>query len=310
MSQIGKLFGHKADPRTHGVDQQWPIPDCYMGLELEYEGAQNKDVVQQKVKAKYIEFSEDTSLRGPNVELRGILPLSGADLTTALNELTMIVAEFKRINGVDLVLNKRTSLHAHMDVRNLDYEEFRRFKMLCIIFERPLIHYCAPDREYNNFCLPTYRAESQRGVYADLLSGERNLRDAIPEASKYMAINFLPLVEFGSVEFRSHQGSLDMNDVREWVCIIQCLKKAAVEMVFNTPTELLVHVSKLGAKELAKQVFGAWFDKVAYPELEVDVMDGARFVQDLLLYYDTHINSLTKPDLSSVEEAIQNSRSR
>lgn len=309
-SPIGSLFGHKVDKRTYDADPKWPLPTCYIGLELEFENAVNKDVVKAHINPRLIEFKEDTSLRGPNVELVCAVPCYGGDLTAAIKELEMIVAEFKRVNGADLLLNKRTSLHVHIDVRDLSFEEFRRFKMLGIIFERALIHYCAPEREYNNFCLPTYRAESMRDTYAQLLVNERYLKNYAPQASKYMAINYLPLIEFGSVEFRMHQGTLDMRELREWVSIIQLLKKAAVEMNFQTPTELLVHVSKLGAKELTNQVFGEFAEKLSYPELEADILHGARFVQDLLLYNDLQAVDMRKEDFATIDEAMKQSRTK
>jgi hypothetical protein len=307
-NQIGKMFGHPSDPRTFAVDDRWPLPDCCIGLELEFENAAQQEDVYRIIMPKFVAFGHDPSLRGDGIELRFTHPLSGVDLTAAITELMMIVAEFARKNESPLALNLRTSLHVHLDVRNLTPEQFRRLKMVSIMFEKVLFHYCSPTREYNNFCLPTYRAEELRQQYANILDANRGdevLPVFIQGASKYMAINFLTLKEFGSVEFRMHQGTLDMDEVIEWVSIIQCLKKAALDMQFDGPTELVIQVSKLGARPLGMQIFGPLWHELDYPDAEVDIMHGARFVQDLLLLPKLQYDTFSKADLAVVEEAMR-----
>ena len=193
MARIGKIMGRLEDRRTYAVDNKWPLPDCCIGLELEYEGADNKHIVIREVAPELIDFHHDPSLRGENVELRFFVPLSGVDLSRAFEELEKIVKSFERANGQTLILNNRTSLHVHLDVRNLELEDFRKLQMLFSMFERVLFKYCTPSREYNNFCLPSYRAEDLRGVQSGILT-HKSAEDwaaAVAATSKYLAINFL-----------------------------------------------------------------------------------------------------------------------
>ena len=305
-TKIGSIFGKVADPRTHVEDKRWPIPNCYTGLELEFEKAELKETVQQRLNPTFIEFWKDNSLRGNNVELRFILPLYGADLTAALDELKRIVAEFYRLNGYTLALNARTSAHVHLDVRDLTVEQFRRLKMLGILFEKVLFHYCAPEREYNNFCLPTYRAEGLRDAYNNVLVGSDDLiARGVKGASKYTGMNFLAVQEHGSIEFRHHQGTLVMEEIAEWISIIQCLKKAACAMNFTTINELGGEVSRTGPSVVAKNVFGELWAKLDYPDADVGMLDGIRFIQDLVLYRTLLPRNTGADELAELETVVK-----
>lgn len=280
MKKVYEHFEHDGmypELRTYAEDSAWVLPGCGIGIELEYENFRSRPGAFGK---GYWMAVEDGSLRsteeGEPYELKLRMPLSGADLTQALSDMAVYLRGRRNIS-----VSPRTSLHVHMDVREMPVDKLCMLVVLFAIFERPLFRYCGADREGNNFCLPLAAAEAALNSI-DFEQMVENLDRVVRYIPKYSALNLGAIRRFGSVEFRCHPGTRDMDRVREWVNILMCLKRAAMEMRY-TAEDLPRMVSEIGGDRLGHEVFGGDYAALLmYPDFVSHTLEGVRYAQDLI----------------------------
>ena len=285
---VGKAFGKAAEIRSYKEDAQWVLPSCMVGVELELEGIAPTFKFSG---SNYWEVKEDGSLRDINdgetsKELVFSVPLCGYDLTKALSILKHTLDKQKK----KPVTSPRCSTHIHIDVRELTFNKLLNFLVLYTIVERPLYHYCGNSRENNNFCLPFYKAEGAIFSHIsskDMLSGANELVASVLSNKRYSGLNICALKLFGSVEFRHLPGTVDVDKITQWINILMCIKKAAIE--YNGQLQLIPKTfSEKGIENNVKEIFKNYYQYITYPELEYDVLQGIRQAQDIL--YETTDN--------------------
>jgi hypothetical protein len=163
-------------------------------------------------------------------------PLVGANITAALSSMTAFLSAF-RANRKPAKITDRCSVHVHLDVRDLDDKELCNLILLYILVERVLFFFINPERIKNNYCRPLTDS-AFKYVYRDIMTRTSGLDrsedrvDAVisaihSSADKYSALNILPVVKYGSVEFRHHKGTTDMDAVLKWINVILAVKKAS-----------------------------------------------------------------------------------
>ena len=69
----------------------------------------------------------------------------------ALNSLRAMAAKMAEV-GVDPTF--RCSTHVHMDVRDLNWDQYERTILLYMVFEDMFFDHCQPYRRHSNFCVP------------------------------------------------------------------------------------------------------------------------------------------------------------
>lgn len=136
------------------------------------------------------------------------------------------------------IFSTRTSVHVHVDVRDMTIVQWFNFIVLWGIFEEALIDYCGEERKGNLFCLSMKDAE---GIHAVLRTVLQTRRLAYSEnAIRYSAVNIAATRKFGSLEFRCMRGTADKDVIVTWVDILRSLREAA--MTYIRPEEILEHV--------------------------------------------------------------------
>lgn len=192
-----------------------------VGIELEYEhvtgiqlgnphGSDPKPLLTSRWHAV-----QDGSLRNQGGEFVSI-PIPVSQVSSALSELFTAPGASKWQTSI------RTGLHVHVDVRDFNLDELRCLLTAYCLSEPALFNYVGIEREENVFCVPWYRAPADMETvltWLDHKGGPNNASDYFNHLSKYDALNLMPIIKFGTVEFRHAQCTKDKAYIAEWAHI-------------------------------------------------------------------------------------------
>lgn len=207
-----------------------------VGIELETEGVSVNDLPY----SGYWRYDIEPSLRGYSAEFVLRDPLAGDDLDHALNVLSELTEDTR--------LSERCSLHVHIDAGDLPLTQVYNVCIAYAIFEK-VLYSLSGNRYYNKFCVPVGLSSELRRYIASLYVN----RLRVSEDYRYGGLNLNALSKFGSLEFRMHEGTLDMDELKEWCQILH-------DLVENTndldPTYMIeCSGSYEGILHLAEKVF-------------------------------------------------------
>lgn len=245
--KIGNYIGKEPDEFLYKEDEKLISNADAVGVELEMEGIQysfSKSSGEVPVSSRFItdvtlpslgnfwKVIKDGSLR-KGTEFIFSVPHKGANITAALDKMQTFIDAFSYRNE-PIKITDRCSVHVHLDVRDLDNEEVSNFVLLYIFVERVLFLTIDSGRVKNNYCKPLTNS-AFKYILSELIkkgndeydSIERFVRAIREQCDKYSALNILPVSTYGSVEFRHHQGTKDMAEVKRWINIILALKLAS-----------------------------------------------------------------------------------
>jgi hypothetical protein len=158
--------------------------------------------------SRAIRIVEDHSLRN-----------GGREFTTApmlfADQVSMFGFLHSQLKLGEEPFSDRTSIHVHVNVRELTLNEVRQFVLLYALLEPLFFKYVGDVRKGSIFCVPlnwTYLPS----LYKLPLPELRN------KWHKYTALNISPISTFGTVEFRHMYGTNDIERFRFW---LGCLKE-------------------------------------------------------------------------------------
>ena len=252
---IGEAIGSPHyQPTSDKVDVRLPSSNTGIGVEIELE---NIGYFCHKTGYPLIfptwQAVEDGSLRrGTEFIFNG--PLAGIEISNALELFGLFVEHYNKHNNA-IVVNERCSIHVHMDVRALTGKQLLNLIWVYLLVEKLLFLYVADNRIKNNYCKPLSHS-TFRGVL-ELLSFNQEARHIVSNirnySDKYSAMNIQPVCTFGSVEFRHHPGTTDVNRIFEWIKVILSIKSISIT---HTIDQLLDIYSKEGYDYLIHLIFG------------------------------------------------------
>ena len=314
--RIGELVRKGYEARKFAPSEELPLPNTLMGVEIEVERADRRFIDIRN--HPFWSVTEEPMLRNNGREFIFATPLFGQDLVDALEFFDQTIGEAKHDNPDSFEFNHRTSVHAHIDVRDMEPEELFRMLMYYVIFERLLfdwIHRVSGiDRSENPFCIPYFNsADDYIGLLNTLNKMNRYpdpevaIRDhLLAPAQRYSAVNFASLDQFGTLEFRQLHGTHEYDVIMFWIQVIQNLKRAAKKYQID-PDQLLAHVSGIGPREFLREVFPENHETLMeMPDVEWEIMLGVRRAQDMLLNYAIQeVNSVVWQQLSA-DEMVNN----
>lgn len=277
--------------RTFIKDVAWVLPDCHIGVELEYERAKELRKLLEAGVSRFWDITDDDSLRNGGIELVLCEPLSGLDLSTAIKEIGDILNILLK-KGPEFVPEPhyRTSVHVHVDIRDCTVRQYMNIILLGILFEPALYHVAGEKRARNNFSLGS---RYSTGYFESLSSAYNTKRSDhvaahLQQQFKYTAINVTPPFHDGhkgerkgSIEFRHHEGTTDPQRIIRWINILMCLKRAALDATLFSP-EWMYKLSRGNILPIMQEVFGSYTEHLVYDNMEIDFLEGARLVQDVI----------------------------
>lgn len=277
---ISEITGHSAV--MPGLpDHNLPLPYCLMGVEVELENVANP---RQGLDSRLWSVQREGSLRGEYpVEFCFAQPLCGTAILKALQNLEEVCTRSNEPSP-----SERTSVHIHVDVRDMDIEEVMRFIMIYLLFERTLVRYHGDVREENIFCLPYYKAP---GTLVSALGWLRStgirhasaaaIRNSFRRFSKYSGLNLSALFSHGSIEFRHMAGTWSSEAIYNWIHIVQSLKKAAESFDFS-PWDVYEWAESVEVEDLLPMVFGDSSELLWNSFEKEDLEVNYQMVQDIL----------------------------
>jgi hypothetical protein len=242
LTKLGEM------PIIHNYNKAVPLPfvSCptlFYGVELEIESVMDPDAWV----VPGFHHEEDGSLRN-----------SGREFITkpmTLSNLAYGLDLFKTKSGVtDKNYSERTSIHVHTNARNLTLEQIQTILVLYQLFERMLFRFAGNDRDKNIFCVPW----NQTLLNHKIMEGS-----ALPKFKawqKYTALNLLPLLTQGTLEWRHMPGHCDFKKLVDWCNIIGCFFAWVQD---NSLEDTINQVIALNTNSEYEAVFGQCFGPLA-----------------------------------------------
>ena len=277
--KMHQLMGVSPDPCTYTPSSLF-ASNSLVGVEIELERVRTLKIADNGF-YEYWQIVEDGSLRDGGMEYVLSRPFSGKDLETALKLFDKNVAK----SGKQIRAGRRTSVHVHIDIRDLTFDQLMKFVCIYSIFEESLFKLVGEERSNNIFATSFSNAEGelkQLGRFGD--SPNRDEARAIFSVfTKYSACNLAAVQKYGSLEFRNHEGTYDISRIIKWINILMLMKEAAISLEIPTE-EILSSISQNGAEAFFLNVFQEYSDELRYDTLEYDMFNGLRLVQDVLYY--------------------------
>ena len=220
-------------------------PSALIGIEIELEN------ITSFVPLNYYWTSKDDgSLRNYGVEFVSI-PLRGFQIPYALPYLTKAITVD---NTPDF--STRTSVHIHLNVRDMPPSQIKTLILLYALFERHFFNIAGTKRETSVFCVPLYRTQQLKGLL------EMGMEELSLNWHKYSAINCGTVIgnndvpKFGTIEFRHMYGTLDEKLLVDWINQIMLLREASHQIKLEELLELIKTMNTTSAyAALYKKVF-------------------------------------------------------
>lgn len=268
------------------IEQVWPIPATYSGkdvygLELEIED-QNLEMRPPKG----WQGVADGSLRNNGLEYITSPPLELSSIPKALETL------FAKIKFTNKSYSDRTSVHVHCNMQGMTIDQVKSFCLLYIVLERAFFNFVAQERFENVFCVPLMDFAAPFTLFQAL--DKRDVR----RWSKYSALNLLPLLELGTLEFRHMHGTNDVKHIVNWVTAIDCLKQASRKKTFEEwrkQVTALNTTSEYGV--FAVEVFGS-FEDVFFGQTSFELYKELMYdnvIRAKLWEYEERLDKAKKP---------------
>jgi hypothetical protein len=224
-----------------------PLPDCFIGIEVEVENICNP--IRNKEALNIWDITEDGSLRNWGREFIS-LPIPAKYARFALDRLMEALEEENEPQ-----FTSRTGIHIHVNVQDMNINQLVSFVLLYYVTERLLYRFVGRERKNNIFCVPLQNTNYFLHIYNAVKINNKELTEVIiddlhafksiiEEWKKYLGLNLLPILRYGTVEFRHLYGTRDVDLIVNWINIILSLKKAAMEVTnFENLVTTLVNLN-------------------------------------------------------------------
>lgn len=237
-------------------------PKQLIGIEVE---AENYSGHKESLTRDIWRADSDGSLRNNGVEFISY-PIPVSYIKSALSAL---FSSIPSKNPLDF--SKRTSIHIHMDVSNMPYEQLLNFVMLYVVFEDALFRYAGEFRKSSIFCVPIKDTSLLR---PDMVDSPKPIMEG-SSWMKYSACNLLPVSYQGTVEFRHLRGTGDIDVITTWVELLCRIKKAAERDKFSVIQNKLFELTTssqyyLFALDVFKEDINIIFPNGKFPIKELD----------------------------------------
>ena len=239
--KIHELQDHLSEElRSFVPSDKWPSNRC-IGIEVEVEGAGGLQ------STRLWDCINDSSLRNNGKELVTKLPLAGLDLDKAIDELSTL------LGSNHLTVSERCSVHIHLDVRDLTTTQVGNILATYVACEAALYNFGGKERYDNIYCPGVSSALEQMGTMRKAMSSSPStFAHGCNDWCKYTGINLRSVTQRGSIEFRAHEGTLDVTRIAEWASILMKL----VEYAKETSRSNIKRHASLGADKFIARIFG------------------------------------------------------
>jgi hypothetical protein len=220
----------------------YPVPAT--GIEVEVE---NVDADRNQSPSHSWRVEHDGSLRNHGIEYISV-PTKPEHIESAITYL------YDDILPTTAHFSPRTSVHVHLNCRELTMQQIYNILITYQCFEDLLYNFAGKERKRSIFCVPVGNTSYYRDTKRILLSHE------FPGWSKYTGLNLAPLHEYGTIEFRHLRGTNDKSVVFKWLHILYSLYNFAINKNTDELEKLIIDASRSNDYfALGYAVFGPHF---------------------------------------------------
>lgn len=228
------------------------------GIEIECEG-RNLAVPDRKV----WNTVDDGSLRGefPHGRAEWVFakPLSFDASVRELNKLRI----YQEQSNAQLNFSFRTSVHVHLNVQHLTFDQYLNTIYTYILLENALVRYCGDERIGNRFCLRMQDAEGLSEYIEHLFrNGPKGLLNINPDLTRYAALNLACTTKYGSLEFRSMRGNLEVPYITTWLKALYNIRQFACK--FKNPQQIHDMFVRSNPSDFMEEVLGNVYNFFSY----------------------------------------------
>ena len=206
MSLVKEVFQINSSSYGGVLDKE----EFICGCEFEIES------VKSQIDHPAIQIVEDHSLRNSGYEYK----TSPNNYKTTLELFDFIHKNLKL--GAE-PFSHRTSIHVHVNVRNLPVATVRQLVLAYALFEPVFFKFVGPEREHNIFCVPL-SFTTMPSLY------KKDIKYMHGAWHKYTAFNILPLGMgknsdhgLGTIEFRHLYGTNNREVFQKWLLALKQL---------------------------------------------------------------------------------------
>lgn len=272
MSLDRKLY-QDIEVRPEAVE----TPDLF-GVEVELEGRKIK--TQKPGVLTYWDMHNDGSLRinFPGAEAVEYVLKTPSTLDTTHDAIKALYGHLNS-DGVEVFESYRTSIHVHVNCAADTLRTILNFITLSIIFDELFVSQNGDHRIGNNFCLRAKDAQGQIDELVRSITHHGNIW-GLNAQHRYSSVNFVSLLKYGTVEFRSLECTTDRIRVQNWVNTLARLKVSARS--FDNPQDIIRYFSRMSPIEFLYYVLGGHASRyVNIVGFDVMLQHGMRLAQDL-----------------------------
>jgi hypothetical protein len=235
-----RLPTNNIDKLTHN-DQHFDRYSPLIGIEVEVENINQLGQINHSWRVE-----RDGSLRNNGQEFIS-KPLKPEQVETAIEHL------FDALDK-NAHFSPRTSVHVHMNCRELTFMQVYNIVLLYQCFEDLLYGFAGRERKKSIFCVPIGNTNYYNGFRRACSS------DQLVAWSKYTGLNIAPLREYGTVEFRHLRGTNDKQVIYKWLHFLYKLWSYAVSQSTDKLEAMIVHYSNnRNFNDFGEIVFGSDF---------------------------------------------------
>lgn len=174
-------------------------------------------------------------------------PQSGGTALASIQNMARVMGE----TGVDPTF--RCSTHIHLDVRDMDWNQYERLVLLYMVFEDVFFDHCQPYRRQSNFCIPFQNNDWLSNNFGRrVLSTQEAARKfhGVSQWPKYSGLNLQVTGSFGSVEFRGSHAITDEVELTQLAQRMLYLKKFAMEDKSEDHFKFINKLVEVGANQV------------------------------------------------------------
>jgi hypothetical protein len=230
------------------------------GIEVEVEG----DNLPKEL-PRYWRCIKDGSLRGESMEYVLSKPLDKPEAENAIIYLNAALQDSQ------LHMSFRTSVHVHLNIQNIYKSQLNRLLYTSFLVEDLLVEFSGEGRVGNRFCLRVRDAEYQLNFLQLMLKINNQLQRIPPDEGKYAAINLCTIRTYGSVEYRSMQGTTDVQTLSRWMSLIEKIYTFACSSSLSLKEITALAVTS--PEEFMRLVFGELAEHLMFKNYEHALVD-------------------------------------
>jgi len=185
----------------------------------------------------------------------------------------------------------RTSVHVHVNVQKLEYQQLLAMMYTYLLLEEPLTTFAGKKRKGNNFCLRAIDAEGLIDMLNQLFEmGEQGPLMIRNDAVRYSAMNIEALKKYGSLEFRAMEGNIDEERIQTWCSALVMVREYGEAL--GTPEAVYDRFNALGVDAFMDDVLGHLSHLFKYAKVERDVLTSFSITLDLPFAFKRFLKAL------------------